>query len=80
MGNIATETALKALIVLMKKGNISEGKSLILKEAHSTKFWSQIIMAVKQVHSYVYSLIYGKHKLNKSAQNIILLSKISMLY
>jgi len=35
VGNTEIEAALKACIALMNKGNINEGKSLILKEAHS---------------------------------------------
>ena len=35
VGSTAIETALKASIALMKKGNINEGKSLILKEAYA---------------------------------------------
>ena len=35
------ETALKTYIALMKKGNINEGKSLILKEVHSKLNYSR---------------------------------------
>jgi len=58
VGNTKIETALKACMALMNKGNINEGKSLILKEAHSKLklimhtllMENLIVMAVKIVH------------------------------